>query len=100
MSDEREAEPTFEEMYPEDALRGKCHKCGGDIHKPPDPEKKCNIDHEGQAELAAKYYEEGDDPEAHRCRSCSAIYDGGMRCTYCGDIDPEDTGEFEENDIL
>jgi len=26
------------------------------------------------------------------------IYDGGMRCTYCGDIDPLDTGEFSEEE--
>jgi len=51
----------------------------------------CNdcIDHEAQAELAQIY---GDD-ESMRCRSCGMIYDGGMRCTYCGDSDPTDSGE-------
>ena len=45
-------------------------------------------DHEAQAFLALE--------DCRRCRSCGMYYDGGMRCTYCGDIDPLDTGEFFE----
>lgn len=86
--------PTFDEMYPEEALRGKCHKCLRPFSEPNG--EGCTIDHAGQMALSVRYYEEGDDPEHHRCRRCSAIYDGGMRCTYCGDSDPEDTGETAE----
>jgi hypothetical protein len=49
-----------------------------------------------QEELAARIIEEGDDPEAWRCRTCGAIYDGGIRCTYCSDPDPLDLSVFEE----
>lgn len=30
------------------------------------------------------------------CRTCGMIYDGGMRCIYCGDPDPTDSGEDNE----
>jgi RNA polymerase subunit RPABC4/transcription elongation factor Spt4 len=42
-------------------------------------------DQEAQAILASEGYEE--------CKSCGMLYDGGMRCTYCGDPDPWDQGE-------
>lgn len=47
-------------------------------------------DKEAQAVLAAA----GHEP----CRSCGMLYDGGMRCTYCGDPDPWDTGDFDGDD--
>ena len=55
-----------------------------------------HVNDEEQDQLAQYYYERLEDPEDWRCRSCGAIYDGGIRCTYCGDIDPLDTGEFDE----
>jgi hypothetical protein len=42
-------------------------------------------DHEAQAILASE--------DAPECGSCGMRYDGGMRCTYCGDSDPTDSGE-------
>ena len=53
-------------------------------------------DKEAQAELAAYYYENGENPDDWRCNSCGMIYDGGMRCTYCGEEDPLDQGNIEE----
>ena len=44
-------------------------------------------DHDAQDELLA-YFGDG-----HECRTCGMIYDGGMRCTYCGDEDPLDQGD-------
>ena len=54
-------------------------------------------DHEAQYEIASgNGFESG-----WECRTCGMLYDGGMRCTYCGDIDPLDTGEFhEDNDLI
>ena len=52
------------------------------------------IDHEAQAELAA-------DPNIgpdFTCRTCGMIYDGGMRCTYCGDSDPTGNGDLDDED--
>ena len=46
-------------------------------------------DHEAQAILAMEGAEE--------CRSCGMLYDGGMRCTYCGDPDPTDSGDDEDD---
>jgi hypothetical protein len=47
-------------------------------------------DDEAQARLEA----DGAEP----CRSCGMLYDGGTRCTYCGDADPLDGGEFADDD--
>ena len=55
-------------------------------------------DHEAQAELASYYgLESYEDPDGNliavtgmECKSCGMLYDGGMRCTYCGDPDPLD----------
>jgi hypothetical protein len=62
------------------------------------------IDHEAQAALALEYgiyVEEGPFGEeisstGYECRSCGMIYDGGMRCTYCGDSNPLDDSELDE----
>ena len=61
-------------------------------------------DHDAQAVLALDYgieFMEGPDGEmisgtGMECRNCGMIYDGGMRCTYCGDSDPLDSGEDDE----
>lgn len=45
-------------------------------------------DRESQRELSSWHWEQGIDPDSMRCRSCGAIYDGGIRCTYCGDQNP------------
>jgi len=55
-------------------------------------------DKEAQKEIAAQLQAEGEDPEDHRCRTCGMIYDGGMRCTYCGDSNPLD-GDEEYEDL-
>lgn len=89
-----EEEPGMDELCGQDEeLRGRCHMCRRPFSEP--NAEGCNVDHSGQAALSLRYYEDGEDPEHHRCRRCRAIYDGGTRCTYCGDPDPEDTGEFE-----
>lgn len=67
-------------------------------------------DKEAQEELSLKYIDEGirhyevdpyddgkDEVEGGwiggECKTCGMLYDGGMRCTYCGDTDPWDYGE-------
>ncbi len=47
-------------------------------------------DKEAQAVLSAGGAEE--------CVHCGMLYDGGMRCTYCGSLDPTDSGEFDDDD--
>jgi hypothetical protein len=47
-------------------------------------------DHEAQAALRL----EG----ADECRSCGMLYDGGMRCTYCGDSNPADDPDLENDE--
>jgi hypothetical protein len=51
-----------------------------------------HVDRDAQECLIARLIEEGEDPEAWRCKTCGAIYDGGQCCTYCGDRDPLDEG--------
>lgn len=29
-----------------------------------------------------------------KCRTCGMIYDGGMSCNYCGDLNPLDQDDF------
>ena len=65
----------------------------------------CNdcIDHEAQAELALEYgidFQEGPYGDeisctGFECRTCGMIYDGCMRCTYCGDSNPLDSDDPE-----
>lgn len=50
---------------------------------------------DAQAELAGRLLSEGEDPDAWRCRTCNAIYDGGQACAYCGDRNPLDDPEVE-----
>jgi hypothetical protein len=59
---------------------------------------RAKVDAEAQAELASRLYAEGLDPDEMRCRTCGAIYDGGTRCTYCGDPNPLDDPELEGED--
>ena len=54
-----------------------------------------DFDDEEQNQLAFELIEEGEDPENWKCRTCGAIYDGGQRCTYCGDHNPLDNAELE-----
>jgi hypothetical protein len=42
-------------------------------------------DTEAQAILESEGYEE--------CETCGMFYDGGMRCTYCGNPDPLGRGD-------
>ena len=63
-------------------------------------------DHDAQAQLALQYgydvvegaYGDVSVATGMECRTCGMIYDGGMRCTYCGDPDPTDSGESEDDD--
>lgn len=54
------------------------------------------VNEEAQNELAAMLISEGEDPENWRCRTCGALYDGGQRCTYCGDDNPLDDVELRD----
>lgn len=45
-------------------------------------------DHEAQDTLANEGYD--------TCRSCGIYYDGGTRCTYCGDGNPTDDPEIQD----
>lgn len=70
-------------------------------------------DQEAQAELAMQYINDGTralcedpmDPDAEmfysggECKTCGMLYDGGIRCTYCGDADPWEQGHEEEEEI-
>ena len=51
-------------------------------------------DHEAQTELML---DPNYGPDS-TCKTCGMLYDGGMQCTYCGDIDPLDTGEFDDEE--
>lgn len=55
-----------------------------------------HVNKESQAELAAAIIADDENPEDWRCRTCNAIYNGGQRCTYCGDHNPLDDPELEE----
>jgi hypothetical protein len=73
----------------------KCIICGKNEVTWPLVCDKCK-DHETQAQLALDYGIEvmegpyGDTlvGTGMECRTCGMIYDGGMRCTYCGDPNP------------
>ena len=65
------------------------------------------IDHEAQAELATVYgLEAWEDPmtgeiilsTGMECHNCGMIYDGGSFCTYCGNHNPLDDPELEEEE--
>jgi len=65
------------------------------------------IDHEAQGDLGAHYgFFYVEDPmggegyvvTGMECKTCGMIYDGGMRCTYCGDADPLDHGDEDEDE--
>ncbi len=52
---------------------------------------------EEQAELARRLFAEGEEPEAWRCRTCGMIYDGGQFCTHCGDHNPLNDPDEDED---
>lgn len=55
-------------------------------------------DKEAQAELTSIYLKGNIDPESMKCRTCGMIYDCGSFCTYCGDRDPLDQGDLEDEE--
>lgn len=81
---------TMSEVYPE---KNYCIICGKVEVTWPLVCDDCK-DHEAQA-ILANDYGSFDGMTGMECRSCGMIYDGGMRCSYCGDSDPTDSGEDE-----